>query len=303
LGQRPAYVRNSAFTADCADIINSVFGVVCNQMNTAAKTKRWKGLLASLILSGAGQFLSGARRRGIIWLVIICVEPCLLLSLYSSRLVPAKAGMGLLALSLIVWLAMLCDSYRPITPLRWRGWIVLIMLSLALSEVVSYLAHRFFQVYHVPTRAMAPTIDDGDDVLICRAAYWSREPSRADLIVFDTSGIAGILADQSGKDVLFIKRLVGLPNDIVEIGGGSIWINNIKTEFGNPSHPIEYRNVQSEILPRGVKSYAVLAGEYFVPGDNSANNYDSRYWGTIRRHAIRGKVTKIYWQLSRSTLQ
>jgi signal peptidase I len=146
---------------------------------------------------------------------------------------------------------------------------------------------------------MAPTINKGDDVLICRSAYWLREPQRGDLIVFNTSGIQGIPNDPSGKDVLFLKRLVGLPNDTVEIGGGSIWVNKTKMEFGDPAHPIEYRNVQSGILPRGVESYVVPAGEYFVLGDNSANSYDSRYWGTIRRPALYGQIKKIYWPWKR----
>ena len=117
--------------------------------------------------------------------------------------------------------------------------------------------------------------------------------------MFNTSGTKGIADDQSGKDVLFVKRVIGLPNDTIEIRGGNIWINNIKMAFGDPSHPIQYRNLQTGILPRGVESYAVPIGEYFVLGDNSANSYDSRYWGTIRRRAIYGKVTKIYWPWSR----
>jgi len=268
-------------------------------MNTAIKTKRWKGLLASLILSGAGQFLSGARRRGIIWFVIAYTLPFLLLSLYSLPLMPAKAAIVLLGVSVITWLVMLYDSYRPIARLRWWGWLLLILFSLALSEVYSHFAHRLFQAYHVPTNAMAPTITNEDDVLICRTVYWFREPHRGDLVVFNTSGIKGIPEDQTGKDVLFLKRLIGLPNDIVEIGGGNIWVNKTKMEFGDPTHPIEYRNVQSGTFPRGVESYAVPPGEYFVLGDNSANSYDSRYWGTIRRSAIYGKVTKIYWPWNR----
>jgi signal peptidase I len=269
------------------------------RVNTAIKTKPWKGLLASLVLSGAGQFLSGARRRGLIWFLIACVLPFFLLSLYSSALVPAKAGISLLGVSMIAWLVMLYDAYRPITRLRWWGWLLLILFSFAFSELYSRFAHRLFYAYHVPTNAMGPTISNGDDVLVSRSAYWFREPQRGDLIVFNTSGIKGIHEDQTGKEVLFLKRLIGLPNDVVEIGGGNIWINKTKMEFGDPIHPIEYRNVRSGKPLRSVESYLVPAGEYFVLGDNSAHSYDSRYWGTIRRSAIYGKVTKIYWPWDR----
>jgi signal peptidase I len=268
-------------------------------VNPATKSNGWKGLLASAILAGTGQFLSGARCRGVIWFVIIWVGPFLLLVLYNLPFVSAKAAMVLLGVGVIVWLAMLYDSYRPIRPLRWWGWILLVVLSLTLSQISSRLEHRLFHAYRVPTQAMAPTISAGDDVLICRAAYWFHEPNRGDLIVFNTSGIPSIPQDQSGKGLLFIKRLVGLPNDIVEIGAGSIWVNRTKMKFGDPTNPIEYRHVQNETLAHGGNLYAVPAGEYFVLGDNSANSYDSRYWGTIRRHAIYGKVKKIYWPWNR----
>jgi signal peptidase I len=98
---------------------------------------------------------------------------------------------------------------------------------------------------------------------------------------------------------LFVKRLVGLPNDIIEIGGGSISINKTKIEFGDLTHPIGYRNIQRGSLPQEVESYSVPPGEYSLLGDNSANSYDSRYWGTIRRSAIYRKVTKIYWPWNR----
>jgi signal peptidase I len=268
-------------------------------MQSAVKNKPWKGLLASFILSGAGQFLSGARRRSILWFAAICAFPLLLLSLYTLPFIPAEAGIVFLVLYVILWLVMLYDSYRPVAPLHWWGWVLLIFVAAALGELSSRFAHLLFQVYHVPTEAMTPTVRPGDNVLVCRSAYWFSEPRRGDLIVFNTSGIKGLAKDPSQKDVLFVKRLVGLPSDVVEIGAGSIWVNNTKMEFGDPTHPIRYRYVQNRILPRGVESHAVPGGEYFVLGDNSEHSYDSRYWGTIPRSAIIGKVTKIYWPWNR----
>ena len=268
-------------------------------MNAAIKTKPWKGLLASLLVSGAGQFLSGARRRGILWFAAICACPLLLLSLYGLPVVPAKVGILFFVLYVILWVVMLYDSYRPVTRLRWWGWILLIFVALDLNGLSALFAHLFFQVYRVPTEAMIPTVQPGDNVLVCRSAYWFRGPRRGYLVVFDTSGINGIAKDPLQNDVLFVKRVVGLPNDIVEIGGGNIWVNNIKMAFGESSHPIQYRNVQTGLLLRGTESFPVPVGEYFLLGDNSAHSYDSRYWGTIRRPAIRGRVTKIYWPWSR----
>lgn len=237
-----------------------------------------------------------------IWFLISGGLPLFLLNFYNFAFVPAKMGVVLLCVNMIVWVTMLGDSYRPIARLHWWGWAFLILLSLGFSEVFSRFSHGLFEAYRVPTFAMEPMISRGDQLLISRSAYWFREPQRGDLIVFNTSGIKSIVPAQPEKNVMVVKRIVGLPNDIVEIGGGNIFVNNIKMAFGDPGHPIQYRNVQTGILPRGVESYAVPAGEYFVLGDNSEHSYDSRYWGTIRRSAIHGKVTKIYWPWSRMSV-
>jgi signal peptidase I len=140
---------------------------------------------------------------------------------------------------------------------------------------------------------MEPTIMAGDEILIARCAYWFHEPSRGDLIVFGTKSIPKIPQDKSGKEIMYTKRLVGLPGDRVEIREGSVWINNTKMEFGDPNHPIEYRS--------GPLQYAfwLREREYFALGDNSRNSFDSRYWGALPRQAIYGKVTKIYWPWNR----
>src|SRR5437868_3332746 len=113
-------------TADYAD------GTDLEKMN-AATGRPWKGLLASFILLGAGQFFSGARTRGLIWFAVGCVGLPSLLLVYTMPFVPGKAAVLLPGIGLLVWLAVLYDSYRPIRPLHWWGWITLIIVSLGLS--------------------------------------------------------------------------------------------------------------------------------------------------------------------------
>src|SRR5262245_35810763 len=104
--------------------------------------KGWKGMVASLILWGAGQFFSGARWRGIGWCTVSYLGPLGILFLYS--LLPARSGIVLLALAVFVWAVMLYDSYRPIRLLHWWGWVLLIATSLMLSEVSLVALHRLF---------------------------------------------------------------------------------------------------------------------------------------------------------------
>ena len=263
--------------------------------------KPWKGLLASLILWGTGQFFSGARRRGLIWFAIGCGGPPCLLLLYTLPFVPGKAGVLLLGIGLLVWLAMLYDSYRPIKLLHWWGWVVLVTVSLALSGLSSATNHQLFRAFKIPTGSMEPTLRPGDEVLVARCAYWFHQPRRGDIVVFKTSSIPQIQKDPSGKEVIYDKRIVGIPADRVEILDPEIRVNGVEMKFGDPTHPVEYRHgIRYNPLRIGDKdSYIVPADTYFVLGDNSAHAFDSRYWGPVSRNAIYGKVTKIYWPWNR----
>ncbi|HYR22528.1 MAG TPA: signal peptidase I [Chthoniobacterales bacterium] len=224
-----------------------------------------------------------------------------LLTLFSLPFVPAKAEMVLLGIGVFALLFMLYDSYRPITALHWWGWSLLIIVSLTLSELSSIFLHRMFHFSHVPTAAMAPTISPGDYIFVSRSAYWFHPPKRGDIVVFKTSGIAQIGTDPSGKEIMHDKRVVGLPGDRIEILDPEIRINGVEMKFGDQAHPIEYRyrNKGSAVFAGGKETYVVPDGQYFVLGDNSANSFDSRYFGSVPRDAIYGKVVKIYWPWNR----
>jgi signal peptidase I len=270
-------------------------------MFAAPTGKPWRGLVASLILWGAGQFFSGARRRGVAWFAVTYLGPQALLLVYSLSFVPGKSGLVFLTLLLLAWLFMLYDSYRPIRSLHWWGWVLLIVTSLTLSELSSIALHRLFHCSYVPTGAMAPTISRGDNILISRCAYWLHPPRRGDIIAFKTSGIALIPKDPSGKEIMYDKRLVGLPGDKIEVLDPEIRINGIEMKFGDAGHPIEYHHSRPReaVLNGSKEEYLVPDGQYFVLGDNSANSFDSRYFGSISQEAIYGKIVKIYWPFRR----
>jgi signal peptidase I len=266
----------------------------------ASTGKAWKGFLASLVLWGAGQFFSGHRKRGMIWLAIGCLGPPFLLLVYCFPFVPGKAGMLLVAVTLIAWFAMLCDSYRPIAPLHWWGWILLIACSLMLAGLSSIATHGLFHSYHIPTGSMDPTLSPGDDILVSRYAYWFHEPARGDIVVFKTSGIPQIGKDPTGKEVMYDKRVVGLPGDRLELQAPRVLVNGTEIKLGDPAHPIEYTPGPRGFLDAG-ESYIVPERQYFLLGDNSAHSFDSRYFGAVPHDAVYGKVIKIYWPFSRMT--
>jgi signal peptidase I len=265
--------------------------------------KPWKGVVASLFISGAGQFLSGARLRGLIWFLLLDIGPIIFIAIYNLPFVPARLLFILLPAALILWLTMLYDSYRPIKPLKWWGWILLITISILITSTLQLASHAMYHAYRCPTASMKPTIEPGDQVVVSRAAYWFHEPRRGDIAVFDASGITGVRDEDAGEEqekVTYDKRIVGLPGDRVEILDPEIRINGVEMQFGDPAHPIAYHR-RGGMGAKDPDVYVVPKDKYFVLGDNSYNAYDSRSWGYLAREAIRGKVTKIYWPWSRAS--
>ena len=180
-----------------------------------------------------------------------------------------------------------------------RDWVESIIIAFLLALVI-----RTFlvQAFKIPTGSMRMTLIEGDLILVNKFIYGAkipftnlrlpalRPPKRGDVIVF-------IYPEDKSKD--FIKRLVGLPGDLVEIKGGSIYINDkpISEEIFNQ---IYYYNRGQLALPG--QMMVVPADSYFVLGDNSATSKDSRYWGFVPKNNLLGKAIIIYWPLHRIKL-
>ncbi|MCX5669119.1 MAG: signal peptidase I [Candidatus Omnitrophica bacterium] len=180
-----------------------------------------------------------------------------------------------------------------------RDWIESIIIAFLLALVI-----RAFlvQAFKIPTGSMRMTLIEGDLILVNKFIYGAkipftnlrlpalRQPKRGDVIVF-------IYPEDKSKD--FIKRLVGLPGDLVEIKGGSIYIND-KPAAEAIFNQIYYYNRGQLALPG--QMMVVPADSYFVLGDNSATSKDSRYWGFVPKNNLLGKAIIIYWPLQRIKL-
>jgi signal peptidase I len=272
----------------------------------------WVGVLLSLFLSGASQFLAGKRLQGIAWFIVLPLLIsaggwCLASPLVSGDLL----GFILLAASIVLWIVMLIKSYRPVPRLRWVGWIGFVALFL-IFEMIDF---PFVRPEKMPTHSMSPTIQGdtkltdgttigGDHVMVEEYAYWFNKPQRGDIIVFETKGIS---ADKRESFVIppnefYIKRIVGIPDDVLTIQNGHLY--NHGQILSSPSGLAKLEFVASVANPiyltNSLDTYKVPDGSYFLIGDNTTNSLDSRYFGTIREKNIIGRVSKIYWPLNRA---
>ena len=154
--------------------------------------------------------------------------------------------------------------------------------------------------YRIPSSSMEPTLHCAkpapgcearfsDRVLANRLIYHFRSPKRGEIIVFNTPPLARIRCGAGGT---FVKRLIGLPGEVVSERDGIVYIDGkeLKEPYVAQSRR-DHNPPQS--WPR------IPAGEYFFMGDNRAQSCDSRVWGPVPRKNLIGEVFFVYWPPNR----
>ncbi len=173
--------------------------------------------------------------------------------------------------------------------------------SILLAVVLALVVRTFFvQAFKIPTGSMRTTLMERDRILVNKVVYGIKipgtswrlpalaQPARGDLVVFRAP-------DDQHRD--FIKRLVAVGGDEVEIRDLRLWING---------RPLTDPPVFRELVYYNRGSFAqtgspvqVPQGHYFFLGDNSASSRDSRYWGFLPKSQIVGRAFLVYWPLKR----
>ena len=135
----------------------------------------------------------------------------------------------------------------------------------------------------IPTGSMENTIMTGDRVVGNRLSYLTKDPERYDVIIFKYP---------DDESQLFIKRIIGLPGETVEIRDGHIYIDG-------SSEPLEDVETK-EYMVGNYGPYTVPEGCYFVMGDNRNDSKDSRYWINpyVSKDKILGKAVFRYWPIT-----
>ncbi len=134
------------------------------------------------------------------------------------------------------------------------------------------------QGYEVQHFCMLPGIEDGDLVMVDKVSYVFSDPERGEVIIFWPP-------EQIKSEVPFIKRVIALPGETVEVKDNKVFINGIPIEEEYVKEPPHYI-MQAKKIPRD---------EYFVLGDNRNSSNDSHSWGTVPRDNIIGKAWFTYW--------
>jgi len=158
--------------------------------------------------------------------------------------------------------------------------------TIVLSGVLAFGIRTFVaEARYIPSGSMLPTLQIDDRLIIDKISYNFHNPVRGDIVVFSPTDT---LKKQNFKDA-FIKRLIGLPGDKVEVKGERVYVND---------QPIQ--EIYLDEKPNyNFGPVTVPPNQYLVLGDNRNNSYDSHYWGFVPRDRIIGKAVVRFWPLNR----
>ncbi len=144
--------------------------------------------------------------------------------------------------------------------------------------------------FYVPTGAMTPAVAVGDHVMMEGMTFLARKPRLGDIVVFKTEGIASLPTGQ-----FYIKRIAGEPGDHVRIAEGKLFINDKQVALSNFRGEIIYDLPPVNAMFTATTNLTVPDGRFFVLGDNATNSFDSRFWGSVPRENIAGRILFCYW--------
>jgi signal peptidase I len=289
------------------------------------RRRAWLAALLGFFAPGAGQLYNGEPRAAILWFaVFVALNLGFFFGLPNFH--PDLPVLGLLvALSLGGLLLQIAAAVHAFiharhaapAPLRryQRGWFYGLMV-IALPALNFAAAPSWIKSYYAPSGSNIPTLLVGDRFFAEPGYFRSHLPRRGDMAVFR-------LAADNGT--VYVKRIVGLPGDTVQMRGGVLYLNDAAV----PRQAIEDYPVQSEgstvvmhqyveTLPGGAAyrilqagdngpldntpSFTVPAGNYFTLGDNRSNSLDSRVlsqFGYIPAANLLGRAYIVYWPLAR----
>ncbi|MEM9946572.1 MAG: signal peptidase I [Cyanobacteria bacterium P01_D01_bin.36] len=245
----------------------------------------WYGVFLSQILPGLGHlYLKQAVMGGVFLAVGVALA------------MGAGRQPVLLPMACTVWSVAGYHAYRTTPfgaaqlPSRSNSMLMVVVLGslllrLAIGSSPMWIDRAVLQCI-VPSESMTPTLQVSDRIFVSRDRLY--QPRSSDIVVFKAPPMAVEILE-TDPETLFVKRVVGVPGQQVEVFEGKLWVDKVPVDEAYVDAPASYRWGPDLVPP----------GEYFVLGDNRNESADSHVWGFLPREYIVGEAYKIYWPAGR----
>ncbi len=282
------------------------------------RRRPWLAFTLTQICPGLGQLYNGDIR----WMMISVVVS-LVLAVYGTFFLfdSLQKLLVLIAIGLVldIWLSIQAFlkarqikemELRPYQ--RWWVYFLFIVVLYGMPDGYGLLFPSRIRSFQIPSESMVPNLLVGDRLVADGWSYWWGEPKRGDIIVFDYP---------REPSIKYVKRLIGLPGDTIELKQGELYINAKPVPKrssgqaaveggGRASEYIENLDGLEHTIyrtqPENNENYGpqtVPPGKYFMMGDNRDRSSDSRVWGFVSRKEIIGRMVYVYFSWDKNAYE
>lgn len=268
-------------------------------MNPSSGRQPWVAAALSMCCAGLGHVYCGRLGRGLVlFLLSLLILPAA--AIVAGLAMSTFALVGLLVslqVLLGLWVFAVVDSWRTAArgcdvarheyqrPLLYALFIAVGVVSPMLSA--AYIRQNLLEAFYIPSASMAPYLQNGDRILVNKARWRTQQLKRHDVVVFRAP-------DHPERN--YVKRLVGLPGEVVTIEGNTVKINGkpVGTSDAGASDSESHDNDEQGNAGGETKGLRIPSGMCYVLGDNRGNSHDSRNFGPVAVRDILGVAEYVY---------
>ena len=168
---------------------------------------------------------------------------------------------------------------------RFRHFVKYVVIDILLAALISFfLINYVVSAYKIEGDSMKPILRAQERILISKLAVRKNNLHRFDIVVL-------YKPDEPEKSL--VKRIIGMPGEIIEIRAGDVWINDKPLKQIAGANDADYRK-----SPSDMKALLIPRGMFFVMGDNRSISFDSRMFGPVPQKYIFGKAFFRYWPVA-----
>lgn len=178
------------------------------------------------------------------------------------------------------------DNQRPTQKTSLKAELLSWLQILVTAALIAFVLNTFIIANSkVPSSSMENTIMTNDRVIGFRLTYRFSSPQEGDIAIFRFP---------DDESIYYVKRIIGLPGDVIDIKNGQVYKNGSET-------PLDEPYLKEEMFPEEDMHFEVPEDSYFMMGDNRNLSYDARYWNNtfVKRDKLIAKVMFRYWPLNK----